>query len=127
MGGKFLGISIAGAGLVFGAVFFFMDGMRPQYHKFAAHKPLYGSVIATLAIFYMGLAGQDTRIFRNVANGTYDLNAMHELYLNITDRQTLNLVWNLAVFGIFAGIAYAVITHIAHSKIARDSIGYRPF
>lgn len=99
----------------------------PWYYKLEKHRQLYASLIITGSFVLLGVAGHDVSILRDIAHGDADLNALHYLYLNITDYSTVFIMGIIADIGIVSGIAYAIIIAIAHHKIARDRVGYRLF
>ena len=92
----------------------------PWYYKLENHRVSYGSAIFIAGMIFFGMAGHDIDIVRGIAQGYYDANAAHDIYLDNVNHADLPLVWTLAVISMFVGIAYMVLVSWAHRRIARD-------
>lgn len=92
------------------------------HYRFEHHKMWYGSLLFVAGAFIVGVAGHDMVILRNIASGTFDINAAKDLYLNISNPAIVGVIGGLGDAALIASIAYMVLVGIAQRQIARNSI-----
>jgi len=96
----------------------------PWYYKLEKAKYWYGALIAMFCYGLMNIGGHDMTILRGIASGEYDISALEDLYLGITNPNTVLMIGMIAVIGIFVGIAFAILIKYAHHRIAKDNFPF---
>lgn len=96
-------------------------GQRLWYQGLGRKSSYVGiSITWTLFLFWVALLSHDYWIVHDVTTGELELQALGQVYLGITNYETLDVL-RYAMAPLFAGIvAYTVLVAVAHRKLRNE-------